>query len=102
MGLRVGLHDINKRKIECPCWESNPIFRPSSHLLNHAWSYPGTFIVQYGLNIFDIKLRNLNADLTVGTAELSGHKKMYKVVLLFLQASNAKVPLEWLAMCDQL
>ena len=43
------------------------------------------FVVQYGLNIFDLKLHNLNAALTCGKR---------KVLLLSLQDIDAETPLE--------
>lgn len=65
---------------------------PSTQLLIMHGALLAHFIVPYGLNIFDIKFRNLNADLTFGTAELSGIRKC-QVVLFSLQPSM-EVPLE--------
>jgi len=65
-----------REKFNAPAGNQTPFLgHPASCLIVHgAILLP--FIVQYGLNIFDIKFRNLNAYLTFGSAELSGHNKM--------------------------
>jgi hypothetical protein len=64
---------------------------PARCLIMHG-AILAPFIVQYGLNIFDLKFHNLNAALTCGKC---------KVVLLSLQDIDAEAPFE-LSLNDQL